>query len=509
MNNNSRLKNSIRNVSVGLIVTVINTLVSFVTRTVLIKTLGLEVLGLNGLFTEVISMLSLAEMGVGMAIIYSLYKPISENDEKKISQLMGLYRKAYNTIALVTFALGLLLMPFIDKLITDIDYPLPYIRLIFMLFVLKTSTTYLFSYKTSLLNADQKQYLVSMTTAIVKVVMTVVLVIELFVFKNYVVFLLLSIAQSLITNIILSRYVDKVYSFIDYKEKLDREERRHVFSNIKNIFVKRVSTVITNSTDNILISTMVSTIQVGFYSNYVIVYNVVRTVNQQLANGFTASIGNLSVTSDANHCIEVLKRLTFLFFAFGMVMTAGLMGAVTPFIRMWIGEEYLMANPVVYTTILVLFLEICCVPLWQFLETSGLFREDKYIGIIGSTANLIVSIVLCLKYGIVGIFIGTICSRVIQLILKTLLIFRKKYERSTLGYFFVWGKMMAGYALLVLFEYFVLRRLIIESNIAEFFIKGSISVCAAVLISVIFFIGTDELHYCRELIGKIRRRKGL
>ena len=205
MNNNSRLKNSIRNVSVGLIVTVINTLVSFVTRTVLIKTLGLEVLGLNGLFTEVISMLSLAEMGVGMAIIYSLYKPISENDEKKISQLMGLYRKAYNTIALVTFALGLLLMPFIDKLITDIDYPLPYIRLIFMLFVLKTSTTYLFSYKTSLLNADQKQYLVSMTTAIVKVVMTVVLVIELFVFKNYVVFLLLSIAQSLITNIILSR----------------------------------------------------------------------------------------------------------------------------------------------------------------------------------------------------------------------------------------------------------------------------------------------------------------
>lgn len=509
MNNNSRLRNSVRNVSVGLIVTVINTLVSFVTRTALIKTLGVEVLGLNGLFTEVISMLSLAEMGVGMAIIYSLYKPISENDERKISQLMGLYRNAYNAIALVTFVLGLVIMPFIDKLITDIDYPLPYIRLVFILFVLKTATTYLFSYKTSLLNADQKQYIVSLTTALVKVVMTVILVIELFVFKNYVVFLVLSIAQSLITNIILSRYVDKTYPFIDYKEKLDKEERKHVFSNIKNIFVKRVSTVITNSTDNILISTMVSTIQVGFYSNYVIVYNVVRTVNQQLANGFTASIGNLSVTSDAYHCIEVLKRLTFLFFAFGMVMTAGLMGAITPFIRLWIGEEYLMADPVVYTTIFVLFLEICCVPLWQFLETSGLFRQDKYIGIIGSTANLIVSIILCLNLGIVGIFIGTICSRVIQLILKTLLIFRKKYARNPVHYFLVWGKMMAGYALLVVFEYFVLSKIYIESSILEFFVKGSLSVCGGALISLLLYIGTDELRYCGELFGKIKRRKGL
>lgn len=155
MNNKSRLQNSVRNVSVGMLVTVINTVVSFVTRTALIKTLGTEVLGLNGLFTEVISMLSLAELGVGVAIIYSLYKPISENDEKKISQLMGLYRTAYNAICFATLFLGLIILPFIDKLITDIDFPLSYIRLVFFLFVIKTATTYLFSYKTALLNADQ------------------------------------------------------------------------------------------------------------------------------------------------------------------------------------------------------------------------------------------------------------------------------------------------------------------------------------------------------------------
>lgn len=502
MNNKSRLQNSVRNVSVGMLVTVINTVVSFVTRTALIKTLGKEVLGLNGLFTEVISMLSLAELGVGVAIIYSLYKPISENDEKKISQLMGLYRTAYNAICFATLFLGLIILPFIDKLITDIDFPLSYIRLVFFLFVIKTATTYLFSYKTALLNADQKQYLVSLTTAVVKVIMTVILVIELVVLKNYIVFLLLSITQSLITNIILSKYVDKIYPFIDYHDKLDANERKQIFSNIKNIFLKKVSSVITNSTDNILISTMVSTIQVGYYSNYVMIYNVVRTLNQQFTNGLAASIGNLSVTADADHCIEVLKRLTYLFFAFGMIMTSGLMGAITPFIMIWIGEEYVMMNSVVYTTIFVLFLEICSVPLWQFLEVSGLFKQDKYIGVLGSTVNLIVSVLLALKYGMVGIFIGTICTRIIQIILKARLIFHKKFFRRTSQYFFAWGKMLIGYSILVLFQYFVLRRMSIGNHIVEFLVKGSLSVCVAALISILLFWGTDEIRYCIGLLKK-------
>ena len=188
MNDKTRTQNSIRNISYGFVITSINTVISFVIRTVLVKTLGVEILGLNGLFTEVIAMLSLFELGVGMAIIYSLYKPISENDYKRISQLMGLYRRAYSTIAIVTLFIGTCLTPVIHFFVTDVEYPLFYVRIVFFLFVLKTASSYLFSYKTTILNADQKQYVVSLISAIVKVIMMAVLVVELVLFRNYVVF---------------------------------------------------------------------------------------------------------------------------------------------------------------------------------------------------------------------------------------------------------------------------------------------------------------------------------
>lgn len=506
MNNNTRTQNSIRNVSYGLIITVLNTIVSFVTRTVLVKTLGAEILGLNGLFTEVIAMLSLVELGVGMAIIYSLYKPISENDQKKISQLMGLYRVAYNSIALITFVIGLAITPFIDKLITDVDYPLYYIRIIFILFVIKTASTYLFSYKTSLLNADQKQYIVSLVNAVVKMIMTVALVIELLLLKNYILYLVLLIIQSIATNIILSRYVDKKYPFIDYKDKLEKSERNEVLSNVKNIFVKRVSGVVTSSTDNILISKLVSTIQVGFYSNYVMIFSVVRTLTKQFTNSVAASIGNLSVTESPDRCIIVLKRLTYLYFVFGMIMASGLMGASKAFMTIWLGNAYVMPNIIVFVAIFNLFLEICCEPLWQFLEVSGLFKQDKYIGLIGSTINLIVSIMLGLRIGITGIFLGTVCTQVIQMILKTILIFKNNFKLSSKPFFVLWIKMILSYVALVLFQLVIDKYFIISNNWLEFFVKGTLSVTIAIIVSSLLFLKDDEVKYCLQMIGRVYRK---
>ena len=504
MENNSRTGKSIKNVSYGLIVTVLNTLVSFASRTVLVKTLGTEVLGINGLFTEVIAMISLAELGVGMAIIYSLYKPLSENDLKKINQLMSLYRQAYNLISIVTLVLGLFITPFVHLLITDIDFPLHYIRFIFVLFVIKTATSYLFSYKTSLLNADQKQYIVSIVSALVKFVSTIVIIIILILFKNYAQYLLLLIVQGLLTNIVLSKIVDKKYPFLDYKDKLSSKERKEILSNIENIFIKRLSSVITSSTDNILISTLVSTIQVGLYSNYVVVFTVIRTLRQQFINGIAASIGNLTVTSDAKHCIDVLHRLTYLFFVFGMVMASGLMAALKPFITIWIGNEYLLADVIVYVAVLNLFIEICCDPLWQYLEVSGLFKQDRNIALIGSSVNIVVSIILGMKIGIVGIFLGTVCTQVIQLILKTILLFKHKFQQPSKCYMFMWVRMGISYIGLVIIQYLILRNVTFENLYLDFILKGIISVFIALICSILLFIGTDEQKYLYSIVTKIK-----
>lgn len=506
MNTNSRLHNSIRNVLFGLLITVINTIVSFVTRTAIIKILGAEILGVNGLFTEVISMLSLVELGVGMAIIYSLYKPIRENDVKKISQLMGLYRSAYNIVAIVTLVLGMILMPFIDLLITDIEYPISFIRIVFTLFIIRTSSSYLFSYKASIIYADQKQYIASIITVVVKVIVTIAIVVCLIIFKSFVLYLILLILQSLITNIVISKYVDKKYPYIDYKEKLDIQERKSVFSNIKNIFIKRVSGVITSSTDNLLISKLVSTIQVGYYSNYVMIYTVIRTLKQQLTNGIAASIGDLSVTSEPEHCKMVLKKLTYLYYLFAMIVASGLMAVSKSFITLWIGQDYVMNDIVVYITIFNLFLEICCDPLWQFLEVSGLFKQDKYIGLFGSLINLIVSVVLGIKIGLIGIFLGTVTTQVIQLILKTRLIFKEKYNMSPWIYYLFWLRMILGYFILAVIQYFVIRVIPFDNTLIEFILKGLISVLIAAVIAVAFFMKSDSFKYTIELIRSFQNR---
>ncbi len=504
MNKDSRIKNSIRNIIFGLIVTLVNVLVNFVTRTALVKTLGIEILSINGLFNEVISMLSLVELGTGTAIIYSLYKPISENDEKKISQLMGLYRTAYHVIAIALLLVGLVAMPFVHKLVNEVDFPLLYLRIVFILFVIKTASSYLFSYKASLLNADQKQYVVSFVTALARLIFSGIFVGILLLFRNYILYLILLVLESVVTNIVLSIIVDKKYSFIDYKERLSYNERREIFINIKDIFWKRVAGVITYSTDNVLISLLVGTLTVGYYSNYVIIYNVFQSLTGKLTQAVSASIGNLSVTEEAKHNIVVLKRLTFLYFVFAMIVSSGLMCVSKAFVTLWLGEEFVLAEAVVYTTVFILFLDICGGPLWQFLEVSGLFKKDKYIGLFGNVVNMFISVIFGMRIGIVGIFIGTIVAKFIEIILKTLILYRDKLKIKFIDYYFTWIKMIIAYTVLLGIIFFIVRPWEMAGGlIEEFLVKGIISVVLAVSLAIPLFLGSDELKYSFGLIKTI------
>ena len=506
MSNKSRIHNSVKNISYGFFVTILNTLISFITRTVLVNTLGATVIGLNGLFTEVISMLSLAELGVGMAIVYSLYKPINEQNFHKISQLMSLYKKAYLIISFVTLLIGLLLTPFIQYLITGIDYPLYYIKLVFLLIVIKTSSTYLFSYKTSLLNADQKQYIVSIITVIVKLIITVVTIICLLLTRNYILYLILLIIQSIITNLIISNYVNNIYPQVSYDIKMDKTEEYEIFSNIKNIFIKRLSGVITSSTDNILISTIVSTVQVGYYSNYTLIFSMVRTLKQQFTNGIAASIGNLSVDSTKEHCVNVLSRLTYLYFIFGLIMCSGLMAVSGNFILIWIGKQYVMSDNIVFLAIFNLFLEICSDPLWQYLEVSGLFNRDKNIAIIGSVINLIISIFLGLRVGIIGILLGTMCTQLIQLVLKANLIFQYKFFQSPKTFYLLLGKILFSYFIELLCQCYLISVITFENIFIEIIVKGVVSVFSAVVIIIVLFFKSEEFHYSKQLMLKFLRK---
>ena len=402
--------------------------------------------------------------------------------------------------------LGLAITPVVHKLITEVDYPLQYIRLVFILFVIKTASSYLFSYKTSLLNADQKQYVVSFATMVSKAVFTVVSIIVLWITRNYIVYLILMIIQTVATNIVLSVYVDKHYQFLDYSQHLNKEERNKVFDDVRNLFLKKVSGGITSSTDNILISKLVSTIQVGLYSNYVLVFSGVRTLRIAFTNGLAASIGELSVSEEAQKCIQVLRRLTYIYYLFAIVVSSILFAVCDHFIEFFFGSSYVMDKLVVVIAIFVLYLEICCDPLWQYLEVSGLFKQDKYIGLAGSAINLIVSIVLGLKLGLSGIFIGTVCTQLIQLILKTDLLFRQKYQASSISYYLMWVKLIFVFVVLCAVKQYILDPIIISNLFVAILVKGIIGLLIGVVFAIVPFYGTEELSYSLSLFKSFLHR---
>ena len=507
MNTDSRTKNSRKNVLIGIALALATAIISFVVRTFFIKELGKEYLGVNGLFSEIISIMSLADLGIGVAVVYHLYPCIRDNDCKKITQFLNFLRKAFNIICLCYLLVGVALLPFVQFFVKDIELDTLYLQIVFGVFVLQAASSYLFSYKTVLITADQKRFVVSIVSFLCKLGAAALSVLVLILTKNYILYLSIVIVQNLAQNIILSIYVNKHYPFVLNRDVLSSDGKKMVYKDIRNIFGKRLSGVITNSTDNLLISTMVSTILVGIYSNYIMIFQLVKIVKTQITYGIAGSVGNLSVTENQEKNESILRRLTFLYFIFASIVCSGLLGVVNDFITLWIGNDYTFETYIVYVLVIILFLDIISDPLWQFLEVSGLFKQDKIVGYIGSAVNVVLSIVLCYFFGIVGIFIGTISTLSIQFVLKTRLLFKRKYDKTGLSFIFVILKCVLGLSLLCVLNYFLVSKISTPHSVLTFFVKGFVSGCIGLVVPLLCFFKTDEENYVFSFVrSKVRRK---
>ena len=296
---NSRTANTARNATFGLVSQIINIVLSFISRTIFISVLGAEYLGINGLFTNILMLLSFAELGIGNAIIYGMYKPLATDDKEKIKSLMALYAKAYKLIGTFVFVVGLLVIPFMDLIIKEVPNITENIILIYILFLLNTSLSYFFVYKKSIITVDQKNYIVLLYQQLFKVLQTVLQITFLWLTGNYLIFLFIQITITLLENIYVSQKADKMYPFLKEKkiESLDKGERHQIFANIKALFLYKFGSVILNGTDNIIISALIGITAVGINSNYVLIISAISAVVGQIMNGFTASIGNLNAVA--------------------------------------------------------------------------------------------------------------------------------------------------------------------------------------------------------------------
>lgn len=455
MNHKSRSYNSAVNAIVNIVAQFIILLINFGTRKIFIVTFGENYLGISGLFSNVLSVLSLAELGAGSAILYCLYKPVAENDYKKINALINYYKKLYRIIGLIVAGIGLLIVPFLHFFV-NIKADIGNISVYYLLYLANIVASYFLVYKTAILTADQKNYIIKICTGIVQIVQFVVLSIIAIVFRNYTLYLTLQIIFSILTNVVCSIVASKRYPFINEKNQIKEEEKKVIWSNIKSMFSYQVGNVVVNHTDNILISLLISTITVGFYSNYSMVVSAVSTFAMLLFTSVQASIGNLAAKEDEGRQYEVFEKLSVIGFCITSFATVSFVTLFQDFITILYTDYYLLDFKVVFAIAANFYMVNILQPIYCYRNTVGLFKHTKLIMLYTAGINIVLSIVLGQIWGLFGILFATFISRLItNFWYEPIKLYNKYFYRSPKLYFkdqlvnFVLTIFMVGVLLLI------------------------------------------------------------
>ncbi len=503
MQNNSRTYNSMKNIFFGLGSQIIILICNFISRTVFIKTLGSEYLGVNGLFSNILTVLSLAELGIGNAIIYSMYKPLATNDKEKITALMNLYKKLYNIMAIVILLIGLTLVPVLKYLVnTNID--MSEITLYYILYLLHSVISYLFASRTSILQADQKMYIIKMYTMIFTVIQQIVQIILLYLTHNFMLYLIVQILFTFMMNLYGAMKSYKLYPYLKGKQKLEKRETKEIFSNIKYVFIYRLGGVILNNTDNILISIIIGTIYVGYYSNYYMIINSITVFTTIIFSALTASIGNLNAVSNEKRKYEVFKIIDFCSaIIFGFISVC-LLILFSDFIKIWVGEEFILDVSIVYTIVLNFYIVGRLNPISTYRDTLGMFKKTRYIFLITACINIILSIVLGKIWGMFGIIIATAISRILTNRWYEPFILYKDYFKEKISKYW---KNNTYYIFCTLLNYIITYSIcknINVENIWGFLIKA---ILCGLLNIILYLIECYKKNEFKELINIIKKEK--
>ena len=435
---NSRLKNSALNFASGFLGRVLAILLNFAVRTIFIYCLNEAYLSVNGLYSNILTVLSLAELGFGSAMVYRMYAPVAVKDYQKAAALLQFYKKIYIIIGVVIFLLGLCVIPFMDYIIKD-KPDISGLTLYYILFLINTSISYWFSsYKASVLYADQKEYIktnVQNTMAILQSGLQIVL---LLLFRKYLLYLLIQLAGNIFLNLYVAHLVDKRYPEIQTYQgaSLSTEERVQIRKDTEALVLSRFGHVALNGTDNIIISAVVGVLWVGRLSNYTLICDSVTSVLCQITAAITGSLGNFFATEDKHAGYALFKKVEFLnFWLYGFSFIA-LVTLLDPFVQIWAGERFVLGLPISIAIAINFFVAGYMNTLWVFRSTIGLFKQGKFRPILVAILNIILSIFLGKLWGVFGVLFATFLSRAaISLWYDPLILHRYGFEVSCKPFF--------------------------------------------------------------------------
>ncbi len=463
----SRTSYVIKNTGAGIAVKVISILMAFVLKTVFIKVLGIQYTGVSSLFADVLTILSFAELGIGSAITYALYKPVAEDDSIQIAKLMNFYKVAYRFVALSVLIVGIIFIPFLDLLVKDVPDIREDIRLIYVLYLVNTSFSYLLIYKSSILVAKQKKYVVSLYEGLFSVIRMIIGVFIIVFTRNFIMYLVVDILLAVSQNYVIART-----SAGEYEENkslhLSKDERRIIFADIGALAMYQISGVVLAGTDSIVISAMLGTSLVGYLSYYKLISNGITGLCQQFFNGANASVGNLAVEGDGEKQYELFKGLNFGIFWISAFCASAMFLLFNPFIELWLGEKYVMSQYVAMFIALDFYVTNMVRVVALFRTANGLFVYGKYRPIVMSIMNVILSVVFGYLWGVEGVLAATVISRVAtQSWYDSYLVYRKVFKKNYFEYLVKYILFMATMRLCVALEWWICNLVIKEGFVIK------------------------------------------
>ena len=505
-----RVQSAAKNIAFGYIGNLTTQLLGFILRTVFINHLGDTLNGINDLYTGILSVLSLAELGVGTALNYSLYGPVARKDYEKIKSYMQLYKKAYRVIGLVIAVIGLAISPFLPYLVKQPKgVTVRDLTLYYFIFLFNTVSTYFVAYKYSLAYAEQKNYIQTNTITITKMITVTLQIAVIVTTRNFYLYLLTAAAVELIQKIFISWYLNRLYPYLKDKnvKKLSKEETGEVVTKTKALVFHKVGDVARLQTDSMIISAFINVTLVGFVGNYNMILNSVANFVNIIFNSVLSSFGNLIATESKEKQYSVFKVYRFFACWIYGFSAVGFFLLLTPFIVIWQGPEKVLAAGAVACILIDYYFKGDRIVLSNFKTAAGVFEQDKYLALIQGGVNLILSIVLVQKIGLVGIYIGTIVSGLIANITKPFIIYKVCFEKSVKTYFLDSVKYLA-----VLFGILVLligiRQFVMPQVTILSFMLMFIVICVVFNgIFLLLFGRTQEFGYLWGIIKrKLRRR---
>lgn len=505
----SRTEYSVLNIVAGLGGYALSVILSLINRMVFTRCMSPAYLGISGLFTNILSMLSLAELGISGAVVYALYKPLAENDEEKITAIVSLFGKAYRVIGAVIAGAGLCVLPFLNILVVEQTDIVESIHIIYLFYLFNTAISYLFTYRSTLLVAAQKNYIVTGLNYLVLSVQEIVQATFLFWKRDYIGYLIIQTVFSIVYYVWISHIAIKQYPYIKKKniKCLPEEERKNIFSNVKDLMLYKVAGVLVNGTDNIIITYFKGLEITGLTSNYTLLTNTLNTLLCQVFDGITASVGNHNVTENIEKQYEMYKFLNMAnFWLFGWA-ALGIIFCSSDLVSLLFGSEYILPRSIPLVLAISFYVSGVTNVIGTYKHTLGLFHYGRFIQLFTAAINIVLSVILGEVWGLVGILLATVIARVLTHHWYTpYVVYKYGFKRNPVEAVVIYLKY-----LLILFVAGCVCALVLPLISCTLFVQVivKVSLCSVIVnvVFLLFLARTSEFtkfkYYLVLIVGKI------